>query len=78
MEDRVASSTGWPDVAAPELKEPEFAPGDLLRTLDYECTRAGWTGRMVWTDPGGERFRRYAISPAGRARLHAVMPFGRA
>ena len=49
---------------------------DLLRTLDYECTRAGLDRQMVLgliqVESG---FRRYAISPVGARGYMQVMPF---
>jgi len=58
-------------------KEPEYRNRvDLLRTLDYECTRAGLDRQMVLgliqVESG---FRRYAISPAGARGYMQVMPF---
>jgi soluble lytic murein transglycosylase-like protein len=49
---------------------------DLLRTLDYESTRAGLDRQMVLgliqVESG---FRRYAISPVGARGYMQVMPF---
>jgi len=58
-------------------REPEYRNRvDLLRTLDYECTRAGLDRQMVLgliqVESG---FRRYAISPVGARGLMQVMPF---
>ena len=58
-------------------REPEYRNRvDLLRTLDYECTRAGLDRQMVLgliqVESG---FRRYAISPVGARGYMQVMPF---
>ena len=57
--------------------EPEYRLRvDLLRTLDYECTRAGLDRQMVLgliqVESG---FRKYAISAAGARGYMQVMPF---
>jgi soluble lytic murein transglycosylase-like protein len=57
--------------------EPDYRNRvDLLRTLDYECTRAGLDRQMVLgliqVESG---FRRYAISPVGARGYMQVMPF---
>jgi soluble lytic murein transglycosylase-like protein len=49
---------------------------DLLRTLDYECTRAGLDRQMVLGLIQVEsNFRKYAISLAGARGYMQVMPF---
>ena len=49
---------------------------DLLRTLDYECTRAGIDRQMVLGLIQVESaFRKYAISSAGAYGYMQVMPF---
>ncbi len=49
---------------------------DLLRTLDYECTRAGLDRQMVLGLIQVESaFRKYAISAAGARGYMQVMPF---
>jgi len=58
-------------------REPEYRTRvDLLRTLDYECTRAGLDRQLVLgliqVESG---FRKYAISPAGARGYMQVMPF---
>jgi soluble lytic murein transglycosylase-like protein len=78
IEDRVAF-VNWLAEMSQRLssKEPEYRNRvDLLRTLDYECTRAGLDRQMVLgliqVESG---FRRYAISPAGARGYMQVMPF---
>jgi soluble lytic murein transglycosylase-like protein len=49
---------------------------DFLRTLDYECTRAGLDRQMVLGLIQVEsNFRKYAISTAGARGYMQVMPF---
>jgi soluble lytic murein transglycosylase-like protein len=57
--------------------EPEYRLRvDLLRTLDYECTRAGLDRQMVLGLIQVESaFRKYAISAAGARGYMQVMPF---
>ena len=60
-----------------KTREPEYRTRvDLLRTLDYECTRAGLERQLVLgliqVESG---FRKYAISPAGARGYMQVMPF---
>jgi soluble lytic murein transglycosylase-like protein len=78
IEDRVAF-VDWMAEMSQRLasKEPEYRNRvDLLRTLDYECTRAGLDRQMVLgliqVESG---FRKYAISPAGARGYMQVMPF---
>ncbi len=78
IEDRVAF-VNWLAEMSQRLssKEPEYRNRvDLLRTLDYECTRAGLDRQMVLgliqVESG---FRRYAISPAGARGYMQGMPF---
>ena len=78
IEDRVAF-VNWLAEMSQRLssKEPEYRNRvDLLRTLDYECTRAGLDRQMVLgliqVESG---FRRYAISPVGARGYMQVMPF---
>jgi len=78
IEDRVAF-VDWLAEMSQRLasKEPEYRSRvDLLRTLDYECTRAGLDRQMVLgliqVESG---FRRYAISPVGARGYMQVMPF---
>jgi soluble lytic murein transglycosylase-like protein len=59
------------------MLEPEYRTRiDLLRTLDYECTRAGLDRQMILgliqVESG---FRKYAISSAGARGYMQVMPF---
>ncbi len=77
-EDRVAF-VDWLAEMSQRLSvgEPEYRNRvDLLRTLDYECIRAGLDRQMVLgliqVESG---FRRYAISPVGARGLMQVMPF---
>ncbi len=78
IEDRVAF-VNWLAEMSQRLssKEPEYRNRvDLLRTLDYECTRAGLDRQMVLGLSQVESgFRRYAISPAGARGYMQVMPF---
>ena len=58
-------------------REPDYRTRvDLLRTLDYECTRAGLDRQMILgliqVESG---FRRYAISQVGARGYMQVMPF---
>jgi soluble lytic murein transglycosylase-like protein len=58
-------------------REPEYRTRvDLLRTLDYECARAGLDRQMILgliqVESG---FRKYAISAAGARGYMQVMPF---
>jgi soluble lytic murein transglycosylase-like protein len=58
-------------------REPDYRTRvDLLRTLDYECTRAGLDRQMILgliqVESG---FRKYAISAAGARGYMQVMPF---
>jgi soluble lytic murein transglycosylase-like protein len=57
--------------------EPDYRTRiDLLRTLDYECVRAGLDRQMVLGLIQVESaFRRYAISGAGARGYMQVMPF---
>ena len=78
VEDRVAF-VDWLAEMSQRLstREPEYRNRvDLLRTLDYESTRAGLDRQMVLgliqVESG---FRRYAISPVGARGLMQVMPF---
>jgi soluble lytic murein transglycosylase-like protein len=78
VEDRVAF-VNWLAEMSQRLsaKEPEYRNRvDLLRTLDYECTRAGLDRQMVLgliqVESG---FRKYAISAAGARGYMQVMPF---
>jgi soluble lytic murein transglycosylase-like protein len=77
-EDRVAF-VNWLAEMSQRLvsREPDYRTRvDLLRTLDYECTRAGLDRQMVLgliqVESG---FRRYAISPVGARGYMQVMPF---
>jgi soluble lytic murein transglycosylase-like protein len=77
-EDRVAF-VDWLAAMSERLtaKEPDYRTRvDLLRTLDYECTRAGLDRQMILgliqVESG---FRRYAISPVGARGYMQVMPF---
>jgi soluble lytic murein transglycosylase-like protein len=58
-------------------QEPDYRTRiDLLRTLDYECTRAGLERQMILGLIQVESaFRRYAISTAGARGYMQVMPF---
>ncbi|HEY4038839.1 MAG TPA: lytic transglycosylase domain-containing protein [Burkholderiaceae bacterium] len=78
IEDRVAF-VDWLAEMSQRLatREPEYRTRvDLLRTLDYECTRAGLDRQMILgliqVESG---FRRYAISPVGARGYMQVMPF---
>jgi soluble lytic murein transglycosylase-like protein len=78
IEDRVAF-VDWLAEMSQRLasREPDYRTRiDLLRTLDYECTRAGLDRQMVLgliqVESG---FRRYAISPVGARGYMQVMPF---
>jgi soluble lytic murein transglycosylase-like protein len=59
------------------VQEPEYRTRiDLLRTLDYECARAGLDRQMILGLIQVESaFRRYAISAAGARGYMQVMPF---
>jgi soluble lytic murein transglycosylase-like protein len=77
-EDRVAF-VDWLAAMSERLasREPDYRTRlDLLRTLDYECTRAGLDRQMILgliqVESG---FRRYAISPVGARGYMQVMPF---
>ncbi|MEY2896876.1 MAG: hypothetical protein RL669_1145 [Pseudomonadota bacterium] len=49
---------------------------DFLRTLDYECTRAGLDRQLVLALVQVEsNFRKYAVSSAGARGYMQVMPF---
>jgi soluble lytic murein transglycosylase-like protein len=78
VEDRVAF-VDWLAEMSQRLsaKEPEYRNRvDLLRTLDYECTRAGLDRQMVLGLIQVESaFRKYAISAAGARGYMQVMPF---
>jgi soluble lytic murein transglycosylase-like protein len=78
VEDRVAF-LHWLGEMSERLNahEPEYRTRvDLLRTLDYECTRAGLDRQMVLGLIQVESsFRKYAISPAGARGYMQVMPF---
>jgi soluble lytic murein transglycosylase-like protein len=78
IEDRVAF-VDWLAEMSQRLaaREPEYRTRvDLLRTLDYECTRAGLDRQMILgliqVESG---FHRYAISPVGARGYMQVMPF---
>jgi len=78
VEDRLAF-VDWLTEMSQRLagREPEYRTRvDLLRTLDYECTRAGLDRQMILgliqVESG---FRKYAISPAGARGYMQVMPF---
>jgi soluble lytic murein transglycosylase-like protein len=78
VEDRVAYVDWLSDMSQRlAAHEPEYRLRvDLLRTLDYECTRAGLDRQMILgliqVESG---FRKYAISPAGARGYMQVMPF---
>jgi len=57
--------------------EPQYRTRvDLLRTLDYECTRAGLDRQLILALIQVESgFRKYAISTAGARGYMQVMPF---
>jgi len=78
VDDRVAY-VGWLADMSQRLvaQEPEYRTRvDLLRTLDYECTRAGLDRQMILGLIQVESaFRKYAISPAGARGYMQVMPF---
>ena len=78
IEDRVAF-VDWMAEMSQRLaaREPEYRNRvDLLRTLDYECTRAGLDRQMVLGPIQVESgFRKYAISPVGARGYMQVMPF---
>ncbi len=78
MEDRVAFVDWLADMSqrmGPQ--EPDYRTRiDLLRTLDYECARAGLDRQMILGLIQVESaFRRYAISAAGARGYMQVMPF---
>ena len=78
VEDRVAYVDWLSDMSQRLVaQEPEYRTRvDLLRTLDYECTRAGLDRQMVLGLIQVESaFRKYAISPAGARGYMQVMPF---
>jgi soluble lytic murein transglycosylase-like protein len=58
-------------------QEPDYRTRiDLLRTLDYECARAGLERQLILGLIQVESaFRRYAISAAGARGYMQVMPF---
>jgi soluble lytic murein transglycosylase-like protein len=59
-----------------ERKRNYLERTDFLRTLDYECTRAGLDRQLVLGLIQVEsNFRRYAISHAGARGYMQVMPF---
>lgn len=70
---------GWLGEMSERLKSriPEFATRvELLKTLDYECLRAGLDRQLVLGLIQVEsNFRKYAISSAGARGLMQVMPF---
>jgi soluble lytic murein transglycosylase-like protein len=78
VEDRVAF-VDWLAAMSERLaaQEPEYRIRvDLLRTLDYECARAGLDRQLILGLIQVEsRFRKYAISPAGALGYMQVMPF---
>jgi soluble lytic murein transglycosylase-like protein len=78
IEDRVAF-VDWLAEMSQRLavQEPDYRTRiDLLRTLDYECTRAGLDRQMILGLIQVESaFRRYAISGAGARGYMQVMPF---
>lgn len=78
IEDRVAF-VDWLANMSERLapKEPDYRTRvDLLRTLDYECTRAGLERQMILGLIQVESaFRRYAISAVGARGYMQVMPF---
>jgi soluble lytic murein transglycosylase-like protein len=78
VEDRVAF-VDWLAEMSQRLstQEPEYRTRtDLLRTLDYESTRAGLDRQMVLGLIQVESaFRKYAISSAGARGYMQVMPF---
>ncbi len=78
LDERVAF-LDWLSEMSERLKsqEPEYRTRvDLLRTLDYECTRAGLDRQMVLGLIQVESaFRKYAISTAGARGYMQVMPF---
>jgi soluble lytic murein transglycosylase-like protein len=77
-EQRIAH-LGWLGEMSERLKAkiPEFNPRvEFLKTLDYECVRAGLDRQMVLGLIQVESsFRKYAISVAGARGLMQVMPF---
>jgi soluble lytic murein transglycosylase-like protein len=78
VEDRVAFLHWMGDMSERLSRyEPEYRVRvDLLRTLDYECTRAGVDRQMVLGLIQVESaFRKYAISVAGAYGYMQVMPF---
>jgi soluble lytic murein transglycosylase-like protein len=78
VQDRVAF-LDWLSEMSERLSalEPEYRTRvDLLRTLDYEGTRAGLDRQMILGLIQVESsFRKYAISPAGARGYMQVMPF---
>jgi soluble lytic murein transglycosylase-like protein len=78
VEDRVAF-VDWLSQMSDRMsrQEPEYRTRvDLLRTLDYECTRAGLDRQMILGLIQVESsFRKYAISSAGAMGYMQVMPF---
>ena len=70
---------GWLGEMSERLKKriPEFeARLEFLKTLDYECTRAGLERQLVLGLIQVEsNFRKYAISVAGARGFMQVMPF---
>lgn len=70
---------GWLGEMSERLKTkiPEFNPRfEFLKTLDYECVRAGLDRQLVLGLIQVEsNFRKYAISVAGARGLMQVMPF---
>jgi hypothetical protein len=78
VQDRVAF-LDWLSEMSARLQglEPEYRTRvDLLRTLDYECTRAGLDRQLVLGLIQVESaFRKYAISAAGARGYMQVMPF---
>jgi len=78
VEDRIAY-VDWLAEMSQRLatQEPDYRTRvDLLRTLDYECTRAGLDRQMILGLIQVESaFRKYAISVAGARGYMQVMPF---
>ncbi|MGB2817574.1 MAG: lytic transglycosylase domain-containing protein [Burkholderiaceae bacterium] len=70
---------GWLGEMSERLKTriPEFDPRlEFLKTLDYECARAGLERQLVLGLIQVEsNFRKYAISLAGARGFMQVMPF---
>ena len=69
----------WLDAMSTRLRSrsPEYRTRiDLLRTLDYECARAGLDRQLVLALIEVEsNFRKYAVSIAGARGYMQVMPF---